>query len=78
MDDTKVKTCYNLSGSGNLLVIQTDSRLWDTPEAISESAAKKCLLDAERWEVRTTERKLSCWVSKALFLGHTWEKQDVH
>lgn len=53
----KVKTRYSLNGSGNLLVIQTGSRLWDTPEAISEAAAKKGLPDAERWEVRATERK---------------------
>ena len=74
MNNSKVKTRYHLNGSGNLLAIrQTNLRLWDTPEAISESAAEKCLPEAQRWDNRGN---LSCWVSKALFPGHTWEEQD--
>ena len=76
MNNSKVKTRYHLNGSGNLLVIrQTNLRLRDTPEAISESAAEKCLPEAQRWDNRGN---LSCWVSKALFPGHTWEEQDLH
>ena len=53
MNNSKVKTRYHLNGSGNLLVIrQTNLRLRDTPEAISESAAENV---SQRHRGGTTE-----------------------